>query len=155
VLIMTDSDKESHQLAAACAEELWGRDNASQGLGTQLLEVTPGRAAFTMAVRDDMLNGHKICHGGFIFALADTTFAFACNSRNENNIGQGCSIDYVGPAKLGDKLKATAVEKSRAKRTGLFDVTVKNQNQNQNEDEDVVAFMRGRSYRVRGSVIPE
>ena len=103
----------------------------------------------TMTVRDDMLNGHAICHGGFIFLLADSTFAFACNSYNRNTVAQGCSIDYLAPAHSGDVLHAVGVERSRSGRTGVYDIEVRNQR------NETIALFRGKSYRIKGSVIEE
>jgi acyl-CoA thioesterase len=103
----------------------------------------------TMAVRDDMLNGHAICHGGFIFLLADSTFAFACNSYNRNTVAQGCSIDYLAPAHSGDVLHAVGVERSRSGRTGVYDIEVRNQHGR------IVALFRGKSYRIDGHVVDE
>lgn len=137
------------ELAQACAQRLYSDDNASQALAMQIKTVEPGRATVSMRVRDDMLNGHGICHGGFIFALADSTFAFACNSRNISTVAQSCTIDYLRPGPAGEVLTAVAVEKSLAGRTGLYDVTVSDEN------GAVIALFRGKSYRIRGSVLPE
>ncbi|KQY88407.1 hydroxyphenylacetyl-CoA thioesterase PaaI [Pelomonas sp. Root1444] len=117
-------------------------DAASKMLGMQITEVAPGRAVVTMAVRADMLNGFAICHGGLIATLADSAFAFACNSRNALTVASGFGIDLLKSAKLGDVLTAMAEETSLAGRTGLYDVTVKNQ------DGDLIAMFRGRSYRL-------
>ena len=115
----------------------------------RIASVAPGRAEMTMTVREDMLNGHAMCHGGFIFLLADSTFAFACNSYNRNTVAQGCSIDYLAPAHLGDVLHATGVERSRTGRTGVYDIEVRNQH------GKTVALFRGKSYRIDGHVIDE
>ncbi|WP_019529464.1 hydroxyphenylacetyl-CoA thioesterase PaaI [Dasania marina] len=146
---MSTSDLSPQALAQACADSMYKVDNASQSLGMKILSVAPGRAELSMTVRDDMLNGHGSCHGGFIFALADSTFAFACNSRNISTVAQAVSIDYVRPGLAGELLTAVATEKSLAGRTGLYDVTVSNE---QGED---VAYFRGKSYRIRGTVLPE
>jgi acyl-CoA thioesterase len=124
-------------------------DRASRGLGMQIASVAPGRAEMTMTVREDMLNGHAMCHGGFIFLLADSTFAFACNSYNRNTVAQGCSIDYLAPAHLGDVLHATGIERSRTGRTGVYDIEVRNQHGR------TVALFRGKSYRIDGHVVEE
>ncbi|MDR7271376.1 acyl-CoA thioesterase [Pelomonas saccharophila] len=108
----------------------------------QIVEISPGRAVATMTVRADMLNGFAICHGGLIATLADSAFAFACNSRNALTVASGFGIDILKSAKLGDVLTATAEETSLAGRTGLYDITVKNQN------GDLIAMFRGRSYRL-------
>jgi acyl-CoA thioesterase len=115
----------------------------------QIASVAPGRAEMTMTVREDMLNGHAMCHGGFIFLLADSTFAFACNSYNRNTVAQGCSIDYLAPAHLGDVLHATGIERSRTGRTGVYDIEVRNQHGR------TVALFRGKSYRIDGHVVEE
>lgn len=117
-------------------------DAASSMLGIQIVDIAAGRAVATMAVRADMLNGFAICHGGLIATLADSAFAFACNSRNALTVASGFGIDLLKSAKLGDVLTATAEETSLAGRTGLYDVTVKNQ------DGDLIAMFRGRSHRL-------
>ena len=122
-------------------------DRASRGLGMRIESVAPGRAELTMSVRDDMVNGHAICHGGFIFLLADSAFAYACNSHNRNTVAQGCTIDYLAPARTGDVLRAVGVERSRTGRTGVYDVEVTNQH------GATVALFRGKSYRIDGSVV--
>jgi len=144
---MSETDVKAQALAEACAEAMYSNDRASQALGIKLVSVAPGSAAMSMTVREDMLNGHDICHGGFIFALADSTFAFACNSRNHNTVAQGCSIEYVSPARGGDALIATAEEQHQAGRTGVYDVTVRNQN------NDTIAIFRGKSYRIKGNLV--
>lgn len=117
-------------------------DAATRMLGMQIADVAPGRAVVTMTVRADMLNGFAICHGGLIATLADSAFAFACNARNALTVASGFGIDILKSAKLNDVLTATAEETSLAGRTGLYDVTVKNQN------GDLIAMFRGRSYRL-------
>lgn len=134
------------QLAELAANAMYCADQASQALGIQLVSVTPGNAVMAMTVRSDMINGHKVCHGGFVFSLADSAFAFACNSRNQATVASGCTIDFLAPAFEGDVLTATAQEYSLAGRTGIYDVHVTNQN------GDKVAVLRGRSYRIRGQV---
>ncbi|MGY8903296.1 MAG: hydroxyphenylacetyl-CoA thioesterase PaaI [Burkholderiales bacterium] len=123
---------------------LWANDHASQGLGMQVLEIAAGRAVLAMAVRGDMLNGHATCHGGFISALADSAFAFACNSYNELTVASGFSIDFLAPARLGDVLTATCTEVSKAGRTGVYDALVRNQ------QGERIAVFRGRSYTIKG-----
>lgn len=139
----------AQQLAERVASTMFANDRASQALGMRIASVSPGRAELTMTVRDDMLNGHAICHGGFIFLLADSTFAFACNSYNRNTVAQGCSIEYLAPAHAGDVLHATGVERSRGGRTGVYDIEVRNQN------DRTVALFRGKSYRIDGHVVDE
>ena len=141
------TEMDSQALAEATVQAMYPRDNASQALGMKILEIAPGRARMSMLVRSDMLNGHATCHGGFIFALADSTFAFACNSRNLNTVASGCSIEYVAPALRNDMLIAEAQERSLAGRTGVYDITVSNQ------DGKTIALFRGKSYRIRGEVI--
>ena len=139
----------AQRLAERVADGMFVNDRASRGLGMRIVSVAPGRAEMTMTVREDMLNGHAMCHGGFIFLLADSTFAFACNSYNRNTVAQGCSIDYLAPAHLGDVLHATGVERSRTGRTGVYDIEVRNQH------GKTVALFRGKSYRIDGHVVDE
>lgn len=134
-------------LAEAVAEAMWSRDRAAQALGMRIDSVAPGRATLSMPVRSDMVNGHHICHGGLVFALADTAFAYACNAYNLNTVASGCNIDFVAPGKEGDTLQATAVERSRSGRTGVYDVTVRD-----SAGKDLALF-RGKSYRIAGEVI--
>lgn len=134
-------------LAEATARVMFERDAASQALGMQVVAVGAGYAKLTMPVRSDMLNGHKTCHGGFIFALADSAFAFSCNSHNLNTVAAGCSIDYLRPGREGDVLTAEAVEQSRSSKTGVYDVTVTNQ------DGVRVALFRGKSHQIKGEVL--
>lgn len=133
-------------LAELVGKILLERDPASQGLGVLLAEIRPGYARMSMLVRQDMLNGHQICHGGFIFLLADSAFAFACNSYNYNTVGSGCTIDYLAPGRLGDMLTAEAMEQALSGKTGVYDVKVTNQ------DGRIVALLRGKSHRVAGMV---
>jgi acyl-CoA thioesterase len=134
-------------LARTVGDAMYAADEASRALGMQLDDIGPGRATLTMRVRRDMLNGHRTCHGGFIFSLADSAFAFACNSRNVSTVASGCTIDFLAPAREGDILTATAQERSLAGRTGIYDVTVCN------EDGHAVAVFRGRSYRIKGQIV--
>lgn len=136
-------------LAELTAKSMYERDGASQAIGAKVTSVAPGQASMSMTVRSDMLNGHKTCHGGFIFALADSTFAFACNSRNDVTVASGCTIDYLAPAFEGDVLTAQAAEYSLAGRVGVYDVHVSNQNGKK------IAIFRGRSYRIKGQVVGE
>ena len=132
------------QTADFVRERMWEDDQASQGLGMQIVEVTPGHAVMSMRVRRDMLNGHQICHGGFITTLADSSFAFACNSYNELTVASGFNVDLLAPAHLDDVLTARCNEIKRSGRTGIYDVEVRNQ-----KDERIAVF-RGRSYTMRG-----
>ena len=99
---------DAQQLARACADAMWTEDQASQAMGMTISEVSPGQATLDMPVRKDMVNGHNICHGGFIFTLADSAFAFACNSENHNTVAAGARIEFLAPGKLGDRLTAVA-----------------------------------------------
>ncbi|MCE3603252.1 hydroxyphenylacetyl-CoA thioesterase PaaI [Massilia sp. P8910] len=133
-------------LAELAGKTMFERDPASQALGMLLADIRPGYARMTMPVRFDMLNGHQTCHGGYIFMLADSAFAFACNSHNLNTVGAGCTIDYLAPGREGDHLTAEATEQALAGKTGIYDVTVTNQ------DGRTVALLRGKSHRVAGNV---
>jgi len=123
---------------------LWARDHATRSLGMEVLAVAPGRATLSMRVREDMLNGYQLCHGGFIASLADSAFAYACNACNERTVASGFSIDFLAPAHLGDLLTAHCVESSRGSRTGLYDAEILNQSGKR------VAAFRGRSYAIKG-----
>ncbi|NIB40901.1 hydroxyphenylacetyl-CoA thioesterase PaaI [Pseudomaricurvus alkylphenolicus] len=144
---MSELPNDPLALAQACAEAMYERDIAARELGIGITAVGPGAAELTMRVRQDMLNGHGMCHGGFIFALADTAFAYACNSRNNNTVAQGCSIDYVAPGLPDALLTATAEERNQAGRTGVYDVTVTD------DKGQVIALFRGKSYRIKGEVL--
>ena len=128
---------------------LYEQDRASQSLGMRITRVAPGEAEMTMPVRTDMTNGHDICHGGFVFALADSTFAFACNSYGDSTVAAAASIDFLAPVRAGDTLTATARELWRGGRSGLYEIVVANQR------GEPVALFRGRSQRVRGRLVPE
>ena len=141
------SELTAQQLAEACAEAMYSRDGASQMLGMQIEAVGPGTAVLSMTVRPDMVNGHQICHGGLIFTLADSTFAFACNSYNRVTVAAGCSIEYLAPARLGDRLTATGQERSLSGRSGVYDIQVTNQ------DGTLIALFRGKSARIQGQLI--
>jgi len=137
----------AQQLAEAVAEAFYAADHAARGLGIQLLEVRPGYARMTMTVRQDMVNSHGTCHGGFSYALADTAFAYACNSHNHATVAAACNIVYPAAAHLGDVLTAVAEEKHRAGRNGLTDVVITNQ------AGTVIALFRGQSRRVEGKIV--
>lgn len=134
-------------LAELAGKTMFERDPASQALGMTLDEIRPGYARMSMPVRADMLNGHATCHGGYIFMLADSAFAFACNSHNFATVGAGCTIDYLSPGREGDRLSAEAVEQALAGKTGVYDIVVTNQ------DGRKVALFRGKSHRVSGHVV--
>ena len=132
------------EIADFVREGMLRNDRATKAMGMRILAVGPGNATSSMQVREDMLNGHDICHGGFIATLADSTFAFACNSYNELTVASGFAVDFLAPARLGDLLTARCVEVSKAGRTGVYDVEVTNQR------GDRVAVFRGRSYTLKG-----
>ncbi len=134
-------------LAEAVAKAMWSRDRAANALGMRIDEVRQGYARLSMPVRGDMVNGHHICHGGLIFSLADTAFAYACNSYNKNTVASACNIDFLAPGKEGDTLSAEAVEMSASGRTGVYDVTVRD------SAGKAIALFRGKSYRISGEVI--
>lgn len=137
------------ELAVACADSMYERDIAAQEVGITLEEVKSGYARLKMIVRPDMLNGHDVCHGGFLFMLADTAFAYACNCYNKVTYAQSCDIDFIQPGKEGDELFAIAEERARGRRTGIYDVTVRR------DDGEVLAHFRGRSYQVKGVLLQE
>jgi phenylacetic acid degradation protein PaaD len=134
---------------------MWAGDAASKALGMVLAEVRPGYARMSMPVRDDMVNGHAICHGGLVFALADSAFAFACNSYNRVAFAQACDIVFVAPAHLGDVLVAEAVERSRFGRNGIYDVTVTTAAGEGSGGGALVAEFRGRSRQIAGTLAEE
>ena len=136
--------KTPQQLAEYVRDGMLKNDAATSGLGMTVREIGPGHATVTMTVRADMLNGHAICHGGFISTLADSAFAFACNSYDELTVASGFAIDFLAPARLGDLLTARCVEVSKAGRTGVYDTDVVNQR------EERIAIFRGRSYTLKG-----
>jgi acyl-CoA thioesterase len=134
-------------LARACAEAMWKDDDASQGLGMEIVNVKCGEATLTMTIEPHMVNGQRIAHGGFIFLLADSAFAFACNSHNERTVAAQCDISFIRPGKLGDKLVATAREISRSGRSGIYDVRV-------TAGDTVIAEFRGHSRAIGGVWLP-
>jgi acyl-CoA thioesterase len=139
----------AQRLAERAAHALFERDRASQGFGMRLAAVRPGSARVVLTVRADMLNGHQVCHGGIVFALADSAFAFACNSHNESTVAAAAAIDFLATAREGDELTAEAVELWRTRRNGIYEITVVNQR------GERVALFRGRSYRIDGQVVKE
>src|SRR5258705_1458919 len=134
-------------LARACADAMWKEDDASKGLGMEILQISAGEAMLTMTVKPHMVNGHGIAHGGFIFLLADSAFAFACNSHNERTVAAQCNIAFIRPGKLGDRLIATARELSRTGRSGIYDVRV-------TVDDTAIAELRGHSRTIGGAWVP-
>lgn len=136
-------------LAQACAAAMWADDNATQHLGMELSDVRAGHATMTMRVRPEMTNGHKICHGGYIFTLADSAFAFACNTYNQRVVAQMGQITFLAPGQEGDVLTARAVEVWRQGRSGIYDITVTRQ------DGTKIAEFRGHSRSIKGTHLPE
>ena len=134
-------------LARACADAMWKEDDASKGLGMTIVEIGPGHAVMTMTVQPHMVNGQRIAHGGFIFLLADSTFAFACNSHNQRAVAAQCDITFIRPGKLGDVLTATAREIARSGRSGIYDIRV-------TDGEVVIAEFRGHSRTIAGTWLP-
>src|SRR5579864_7893319 len=140
-------DSAAQRRAEQAATALFERDRASQALGMRIAAVRPGWARVVMQVRSDMVNGHGVCHGGLVFALGDSAFAFACNSYNDATVGAAATIDFLTAAREGDELTAEASELWRTRRNGLYEIVVTNQR------GERIALFRGRSYRVDGQVV--
>ncbi|MDR0808447.1 MAG: hydroxyphenylacetyl-CoA thioesterase PaaI [Gemmobacter sp.] len=136
------------EIAEASAKAMWNDDSASQRLDMHLDHIAPGEATLSMTITGAMSNGHGNCHGGYIFALADSAFAFACNSYNQMAVAQHCSVTYMIPGHIGDRLTATAHEISRRGRSGIYDIRITNQN------GEHVAEFRGHSRTVKGTHLP-
>jgi acyl-CoA thioesterase len=141
--------KNDQEIADRAAQALFDGDRASQMLGMTIESCGPGRATVSMRVRPDMVNGHRICHGGLIFALADSAFAFACNSYGDNTVAAGAAIEFLAPGREGDLLRAIAQERWRAGKAGLYEIEVRNQR------DETVALFRGRSHQVAGRLIDD
>jgi len=139
----------SEETAVRAVRKLYDGDRASQMLGMQVVGCGPGRAEVAMRVRADMVNGHGICHGGIVFALADSAFAFACNSHGANTLAAGAAIEFLAPCREGDVLTATATERWRAERNGIYEIEVRNQR------AEAVALFRGRSHQVAGRLVDD
>lgn len=139
----------TQQMAEACAEAMWKLDTASQHLGMRIEHIAPGEATLSMEITQIMSNGHGNCHGGYIFTLADSAFAFACNGYNQLTVAQNCSITYISPGRIGDRLTARAREISRKGRSGIYDISISNQS------GDLVAEFRGLSRTVKGTHLPD
>lgn len=137
------------ELAQESARIMWAEDAATRHVGMQLLEVAPGRSRMSLAVRDEFTNGHGMCHGGYIFMLADSAFAFACNSHNQRAVAASAAIDFIAAAQRGDVLTAECTEQHRGGRSGLYDTRVTDQNGR------LIALFRGRSATIRGRFIEE
>jgi acyl-CoA thioesterase len=143
------NDPHAIALAQQVAQSMFAVDTATKDtMGIEILVCEPGRAVLRMPVQPLHLNGHQICHGGFIFTLADSTFAFACNSYNKAAVAAGCSIEFLKPAKLGDVLTCEGVEQTLSGRHGIYDMRVTNQH------GDTIALFRGKSAQIQGTVIP-
>lgn len=142
-----EAERNVQVLAETVVREMFAADQASQKLGMHVLKIRPGYARVKMSVLPEMLNGFLICHGGFIFALADSTFAFACNTHNVNTVASGCMIDYLAPAYKDDVLMAEAVEQAVLGRMGVYDVAISNQK------GERIALFRGKSCRIKGEKI--
>ncbi|MEM5451952.1 MULTISPECIES: hydroxyphenylacetyl-CoA thioesterase PaaI [Paraburkholderia] len=143
-----DDSLSPDELARAAAQAMYEADGCTRALGMELLEVRAGYARLSMAVRPEFLNGHQTCHGGMIFSLADSAFAFACNSYNINTVAAGCSIEFLRPVLRDEVLTAEAVEQVLSGRNGVYDIRVTNR------AGETVALFRGKSAQIRGNVIP-
>lgn len=135
-------------VAKAVAQTMYQNDRTAQGLGIALKDIAPGRSVMTMRVTDQMLNGHNVCHGGYIFTLADTAFAYACNAYNQNAVAQGAQISFIKSVPPDSFLTAIAEERAKTKRTGLYDIRI------EDENSETVALFRGNSHNIRGQIIP-
>ena len=142
-----DAAMDPQRIAEAVRDAMWRGDRASRLLGMEIVDIGPGRATMRMTVRDELLNGLDICHGGFVTTLADSAFAFACNAYNEATVASGFDVNLLAASRLGDVLTATARELSKSGRTGVYDIAVTNQ-----RGEAVAAF-RGRSYTMKGKAV--
>ena len=145
---MTDLN-DPQAVASTCAECLWQDDRTSQKLGMKIVRVAPGEAELSMTVTEDMVNGHNIGHGGYLFTLADSTFAFACNTYNQRCVAQHCSISFLAPVHAGEQLRSVAKEVSRQGRNGIYDITVFD-----SQSKAIVEF-RGYSRTIKGAVLPD
>jgi acyl-CoA thioesterase len=141
-------DDVAERLAQAVGRAMYDADNASRALGMVLEEIHPGQATLRMMVRDDMINGHDICHGGLIFTLADSAFAFACNARNQVTVAAGAEIHFISAATKGETLIAAARERAGAGRSGIYDIEVTDRASGR-----LIALFRGRSHRIEGSIV--
>lgn len=143
---MADSGK-ALALARACADAMWAGDHATHALGMWLGEIAAGEAEVSMSVREDMVNGHGLCHGGLIFTLADSAFAYACNTHNRRAVAAGARIEFLAPARQGDQLTARARQLSQGRSTGVYDVIVSR------SDGVQVALFRGNAHRIAGELV--
>ncbi len=147
-----DPVPEADLLARRCAAAMYERDEASQHLGMRIVDVAAGRATLRMRVTGVMINGHGICHGGYVVLLADSAFAFACNTANQPTVAQGLDVIFLRSAKAGDELEAAAVRRSQRGRSGVYDVTVRRVGAT--DPDEIVAELRGRSRALPGSILP-
>jgi acyl-CoA thioesterase len=141
--------RDAAQIARISADAMWADDKASQGLGMAILDVGPGTARLAMTITDRMVNGHGLCHGGYIFTLADSAFAFACNSHGQRTVAQHCSVTFLAPGRLGMRLIADAVERYRGERSGIYDIMVRD------ETGSTIAEFRGHSRSIPGTLLAE
>jgi acyl-CoA thioesterase len=141
--------RDAAEIARLSAEAMWADDRASQALGMQIEQVGPGYARLTMTIAEHMTNGHATCHGGYIFTLADSAFAFACNSHGRRAVAQHCAVTFLAPGRLGTRLTAEARERHRAERSGIYDVTVRD------DSGATIAEFRGHSRTIAGTFLPE
>ena len=146
---MAEPITDPQSLAEACVEKMLANDAAAQSLGVKIVALAPGEASVSMTVTREMTNSHLNCHGGMIFTLADVGFAYACNNTNKMTVASGCSVEYMAPAAIGDTLTAAVTERTRSGRTGVYDADITNQR------GELVAVFRGKSYQIRGQVIPQ
>lgn len=139
--------KKAQELAEAVGREMYRHDRTARFLDITLDEIRPGFARMSLRITEDMVNGHGMCHGGFIFTLADSAFAYSCNSHNHNAVASGCAIEFLAPALVGDLLTALAEERALAGRSGIYDIDVTNQ------DGKRIAVFRGKSHRIQGELV--
>lgn len=140
--------RNSQEMAELTAAAMFASDVASRGLDMQIQHVAEGMATLSMRIKPSMLNGHQTCHGGYLFTLADSAFAFACNSRNQVTVAAGCSIEFLLPGREGDVITVTATEQSLSGRTGIYDARLINQH------GQLIALFRGKSHKLNGEVVP-
>jgi acyl-CoA thioesterase len=151
---MTDeTGSDADRLALRCAEAMYARDRASQRLGIHIVDVAAGRATLRMQVTEDMINGHGICHGGYVVLLADSAFAFACNTANQRTVAQGLDVTFLTAVPIGATLEAAAGLRSERGRSGVYDVTVRRVDVS--DDGEIVAELRGRSRIISGTILTE
>lgn len=138
---------DAQTIAKKSADAMWAGDRASRAVGMEIIDIGPGRATLVMTIRENMTNGHGMCHGGYIFMLADSTFGYACNAYGPRTVAQHCSVSFLRPAQLGDRLTAVCTERTRSDRSGIYDVSVKS------GDGTLVAEFRGHSRTIDGTLL--